>query len=161
MVTYNTRFANNSNLQIQNEDDLESAHSTTSFHHHSPETSHNSKRKTGLEQIASTGFKKSKTFQNNHHLNLQAQKSHHNHQTQYDSPIYKKLDVRQNRKCRRSNTTFTMAGMRKNKIIDYFNKLELNKPISTASSRPKLFSSNREMAVCGLNANKKDLLSKH
>jgi hypothetical protein len=147
MVTYSTRFANNSNLQMEDEDGLKSDRSA-----HDDSVHTKAKRKSSLGLIASTGFKKSKTFQNNHQLNLQTQRQQPQQQPQYDSPIYKKLDVRQNRKCRRSNTTFTMAGMRKNKIIEYFNNLQLNKPISKAPSRPKLFSSNREMAVCGLSA---------
>jgi len=158
MVTYNTRFANNSNLQMDDEDGLKSEHSVSSLHQkssaHDDSVHTKAKRKSSLGLIASNGFKKSKTFQNNHQLNLQTQRQQQQQQPQHDSPIYKKLDVRQNRKCRRSNTTFTMAGMRKNKIIEYFNNLQLNKPISKAPSRPKLFSSNREMAVCGLSAHK-------
>jgi len=165
MVTYNTRFANDSNLEMQDEDGLKSIHSYTSLHHQSTphddlcDTKNHSKRKSEIDLIASIGFKKSKTFQNNHHLNLEVNKQHQQqHQQQFDSPIYKKLDVRQNRKCRRSNTTFTMAGMRKNKIIEYFNNLEMNKPISKAPSRPKLFNSNREISMCGLNFPHKNIV---
>jgi len=51
--------------------------------------------------------------------------------TPSESPLLKKMDVKQNRKCRRSNTTFTLAGMKKNRIIDYFNNLEMTKPVSS------------------------------
>jgi len=48
----------------------------------------------------------------------------------FNSPI----KAGKSNRCRRSNTTFTMAnGARKNKIIDYFNNLEMGKPLLRAS----------------------------
>ncbi len=151
MVTYNTCFFKNFHKADENVE-AQSGHSATSLHLDVTENNNfNVKNNTGLHQAALTGFRKSNTFQNNHINYLYAQKN--TQQPQKDSPFQKKVHLRQNRKCRRSNTTFTMVGMRKNRIIDYFNNLELNKA-STKNCRHELFSSNREINFCELKAKK-------
>jgi len=49
------------------------------------------------------------------------------------------------KKCRRSNTTYTIAGSKtNNQIIDYFNKLELSKPIKKQAVIRKLNDNNKK-----------------
>lgn len=134
MVTYNThKFADNSQL-YRDEDGLKdsiSLQQSTPFDELESSFGHKRRSMAMSESVELSGFKKSKTFQNQNQLLMVKQ---------CDSPGYKKMDLKKNRKCRRSNTTFTMAGMRKNKIIEYFNNLELNKQISKAHS-------NRDIAL--------------
>jgi hypothetical protein len=50
------------------------------------------------------------------------------------------------KKCRRSNTTYTIAGSKtNNQIIDYFNKLELSKPIKKQAVIRKLNENNKKV----------------
>lgn len=144
MVTYNTKYANNS--QILDEDGLKASttRSKVVLQQSTPfdeaELSFQSRYKrtsahfNGSQKFSI--FKKSKTFQSQNQL-IQ------NEIEVSSSPIFKKLNVKQNRKCRRSNTTFTMAGARKSRIIDYFNNLQMTKPIRKDH---KIFRSHKEIS---------------
>lgn len=144
MVTYNTKYANNSNVM----DDVALSMKPIGINKHvqqstpfdeisSPVTQRKIKRRSKV--ISENGemglYRRSKTFQSQKQL-IQDEIE------ESSSPIFRKMDVKHSRKCRRSNTTFTMAGVKKNKIIDYFNNLEMTKPIK---KNQKLYSSNREI----------------
>ena len=149
MVTYNTKYANNSH--ILDEDGLKASatrskvvlQQSTPFDEAESSFVSRKNKRTSAHFYGSqkfSVFKKSKTFQSQNQL-MQ------NEIEVSSSPIFKKLNVKQNRKCRRSNTTFTMAGARKSRIIDYFNNLQMTKPIR---KDPKLFRSHNEISS-GLN----------
>lgn len=158
MLTYNTKYANNSNIYDSEEDGLDEPRNKrfsciAKYQHHQQQQQQSTpfeelteyQKRTNKRQskvLSEAGNvveyrKQSKQYQSQNELVLG--------QTEEDneSPLFKKMNLKQNRKCRRSNTTFTMAGMKKNKIIDYFNNLEMTKPIKTKNH--KFFASNKEI----------------
>lgn len=164
MLTYNTKYANNSNM-YDFEDGLDEPRTRVSviskYQHQQQKQStpfeemteyqkRTSKRQSKVLSEAGNLVeyrKHSKQYQSQNELTL-GQPEQDN-----ESPLFKKMNLKQNRKCRRSNTTFTMAGMKKNKIIDYFNNLEMTKPIGTKNH--KLFASNKEINKIDVECKKK------
>lgn len=143
MLTYNTKYNTTQNSNILDEDGLKQS---TPFDEINSLYQYNNQRKNKRHskvlsecgQLEKVMCKKSKTFQSQNEIQAMTQ----NEIEIINSPIFKKMDLKQNRKCRRSNTTFTMAGAKKNKIIDYFNNLEMAKPMR---KNMKMFSSNKEI----------------
>lgn len=156
MVTYNTKYANS---QLSDDDGLMSVGSSESMHQQSAlsmtdnmqqSTPYNENfariRSLKVEQKKSTNLiPKSNTA----HLlvwrpNLLTGKGHiaQTNESNELNESYKqrnqKSEERLNNKCRRSNTTYTLIGKSDNKVIDYFNKLELNKPVKKTANIRKL-----------------------
>jgi len=164
MLTYNTKYANNSNI-YDSEDGLDqprirvsSISNNKNMHQHQQQ-----KQSTPFEELTEyqkrTNKRQSKVLSEAGNL-VEYRKHSKQYQSQNElvlghteedneSPLFNKMNLKQNRKCRRSNTTFTMAGMKKNKIIDYFNNLEMTKPISTKNH--KFFASNKEINTVDVN----------
>ncbi len=142
MLTYNTKYANNSNMHVI-EDGLEHGIQVSISKGNLHQYQHQQQQSTPFEEL--NGFEKRVNKRQSKVLseagNLLEYRKSKQYQSQNElakgqteeseSPLLKKMDVKQNRKCRRSNTTFTLAGMKKNRIIDYFNNLEMTKPVSS------------------------------
>lgn len=151
MVTYNTKYANNSNIIFENGLTQIKSLSSKNLQQSTPfdetESPANIRVKRAFKRqskvISEHGgfepiYRKSKNFQSTNDLivsNIDANAS----------PLFRKMEFK-SRKCRRSNTTFTMAGNKKNKIIDYFNNLEI-KPMK---KNQKMYCSNKEIAAIRL-----------
>ena len=142
MLTYNTKYANNSEFGdeedarvITDEEEVnisENLQQSTPFNELGNPTRlvRNDKRKSS--HMCNENFKKSKTTNFQNLLKFEE-----------NSPMV----IKQNRKCRRSNTTFTMMGSQRNKIIDYFNNLEMTKSVR---GHKNVFISHQDMNTIGL-----------
>jgi hypothetical protein len=159
MVTYNTKYANS---QMSDDDGLmDSVGSSESMHNHHRDTS--SLSMTDNMQQQSTPYNENFARIRSLKVTLQKQSS-----VALSAPLPKsntanlliwkpnvltgkgvdlsedlnesyKSKQKQKSKCRRSNTTYTLMGKSSNnKVIDYFNKLELSKPIKKTAQIRKL-----------------------
>jgi len=146
MVTYNTKYANSG---LSDDDGLMSVDGGESMHHSSLSVSENMQQSTpynenfarirSLKISKQASIHKSNTFNQLawKPINIALKVSTNDIELNESYKICKEEKIKN--KCRRSNTTYTLMGSRtNNKVIDYFNKLEMSKPVKKTANIRKL-----------------------
>ena len=146
MVTYNTKYANS---RLSDDDGLMSVDGGESMHHSSLSVSENMQQSTpyneNFARIRSLKISKQTSIHKSNTANQLAWKpsnlalkvGSNDSELNESYQIYKEEKLKN--KCRRSNTTYTLMGSRtNNKVIDYFNKLEMSKPVKKTANIRKL-----------------------